>query len=289
MVDHVLTDMNEYVSYDYSSSHKALDIVGSGGTTSDVMAFADGTVEIVVSNVKYTNHNTKGTATYGNYIKIKHNDGHKTLYAHLKYGSILVNTGDTVKKGQKIATMGATGNAYGTHLHFEVRKANNVRENPMEYLTGKKTIDTPSLEEAKEDPKEEIIETPKEDVEENTEETVKEDVKEEIKEETSTNEQTINPPVSKDTEELIEPKENVSETNTYSQKANSPSYKTTHVQNNTYKGGSIVDGLKGISYDSSFKYRTKLAQVNGIDNYRGTYNQNVYLLTLLKQGKLIKA
>lgn len=68
---------------------------------------------------------------YGNTIKIDHNNGIETLYAHLK--SIDVSVGDTVGKGQKIGVMGSTGNSTGIHLHFEVYKDGDL-ENPMDYL-----------------------------------------------------------------------------------------------------------------------------------------------------------
>ena len=45
-----------------------------------------------------------------------------TLYAHCK--TIYVKEGDTIKRGQAIAQVGATGNVTGPHLHFEVRKDN---------------------------------------------------------------------------------------------------------------------------------------------------------------------
>ena len=51
---------------------------------------------------------------------------------------------------------------------------------------------------------------------------------------------------------------------------------------------SIVDALKVIGVDSSMANRTKIAKANGINNYTGTYSQNVTLLSKLKQGKLIK-
>ena len=51
---------------------------------------------------------------------------------------------------------------------------------------------------------------------------------------------------------------------------------------------SIVDALKSIGEKSSFNYRTKIAQINGITNYAGTSKQNTYMLNLLKEGKLIK-
>lgn len=51
---------------------------------------------------------------------------------------------------------------------------------------------------------------------------------------------------------------------------------------------SIVDALKSINVDSSFSYRRKIASINGIKNYAGTSVQNITLLNLLKDGKLIK-
>ena len=51
---------------------------------------------------------------------------------------------------------------------------------------------------------------------------------------------------------------------------------------------SIVDALKSLGYNSSFNYRKKIAAANGIKGYIGTSKQNLQLLSLLKQGKLIK-
>lgn len=51
---------------------------------------------------------------------------------------------------------------------------------------------------------------------------------------------------------------------------------------------SIVDALQAVSVDSSFANRDKIAKHNGISNYSGTVAQNTKLLSLLKQGKLIK-
>lgn len=60
-----------------------------------------------------------GLTGYGNLIIIKHNDRWLSAYAHNQ--DMLVKEGDTVKGGQKIATMGASG-TYRTQLHFEIRK-----------------------------------------------------------------------------------------------------------------------------------------------------------------------
>lgn len=74
---------------------------------------------------------------YGNTIVIDHGNGLWTLYPHILDGGILVEKGQTVKRGQHIGEVGSTGNSTGNHLHFEVRK-NGEPVNPMTYL-GKKS------------------------------------------------------------------------------------------------------------------------------------------------------
>ena len=54
-----------------------------------------------------------------------------------------------------------------------------------------------------------------------------------------------------------------------------------------YKGCSIVDALKSIGYESSFNYRKRIADINGIGNYTGQPNQNLHMLELLNQGRLV--
>jgi murein DD-endopeptidase MepM/ murein hydrolase activator NlpD len=60
------------------------------------------------------------TGAYGNHVYIKHNDGYITLYAHMK--QILVTPGMDVTEETALGVEGATGNATGKHLHFEVHK-----------------------------------------------------------------------------------------------------------------------------------------------------------------------
>ena len=97
----------------YSSGkfHGALDYAISVGTP--IYAAADGVV--------MTTANLSGS--YGTYVVIRHANGLQSYYAHGKKGSIVVNPGQTVKKGQKIMLSGNTGNSQGPHLHFEVRKS----------------------------------------------------------------------------------------------------------------------------------------------------------------------
>jgi len=88
---------------------------------SDIVAANDG---VVVT----AGYNT----AYGNMIMIDHGGGVSTVYAH---GSeLLVQVGDTVKKGQVIMKSGSTGWSTGPHLHFEVR-INGIPTDPMPYIT----------------------------------------------------------------------------------------------------------------------------------------------------------
>ena len=61
------------------------------------------------------------------------------------------------------------------------------------------------------------------------------------------------------------------------------------IKQTTYKGSSIVDGLKSVGVNSSYDNRKKIAQANGIKNYTGTKKQNTELLNKLKKGTLKKA
>lgn len=69
--------------------------------------------------------------SYGLLVKIDHNNGYVTYYAHCD--SLNVNVGDCVEKGDTIAYSGNTGNSTGPHCHFEIRY-NNEQLNPMEFL-----------------------------------------------------------------------------------------------------------------------------------------------------------
>jgi len=68
---------------------------------------------------------------YGRIIVVKHAGYYSTVYAHNRKNK--VSKGDFVERGQVIAEVGATGNASGPHLHFEVRR-DSKPEDPLAFL-----------------------------------------------------------------------------------------------------------------------------------------------------------
>jgi murein DD-endopeptidase MepM/ murein hydrolase activator NlpD len=100
--------------------HKGIDIPAPKGTT--IVAAESGTV-LIASQVN----------GYGNTVVIDHGGGLWTWYGHIRDGGIKVSEGQSVKRGQKIAEVGSTGDSTGNHLHFEVRVKQEA-VNPLPYL-----------------------------------------------------------------------------------------------------------------------------------------------------------
>lgn len=98
--------------------HNGIDFAGKAGTP--ILAAAGG---VVIAAGK--------SGHYGNLVEIDHKNGYISRYAHSS--EVLVQVGDVVKKGEKIAKMGSTGRSTGTHLHFEVIKEGK-RINPSRLL-----------------------------------------------------------------------------------------------------------------------------------------------------------
>lgn len=89
-----------------TANHKGLDIAGNMGD--NIVSAMDGTV------VQYSEE-----GDYGKHLRIQNGEV-LTLYAHCS--ELLVQEGRTVKQGDVIAKVGATGRATGPHLHFEIRR-----------------------------------------------------------------------------------------------------------------------------------------------------------------------
>jgi murein DD-endopeptidase MepM/ murein hydrolase activator NlpD len=103
------------MGYRWGRFHKGIDIAGPSSL--NIKAADNGTVTFAGWD-----------GNYGNKVVINHNNGMKTVYAHLS--SISVYDGQVVQRGQSIGIMGSTGDSTGTHLHFEVYKNGSV-VNPM--------------------------------------------------------------------------------------------------------------------------------------------------------------
>lgn len=100
--------------------HTGVDFAAPQGT--DIHAAAGGVVIVA-----------EWWSGYGNTVIIDHGDNVWTLYGHIRNGGIKVEKGQEVKKGEKIAEVGSTGNSTGPHCHFEVR-INGTPVDPMPYL-----------------------------------------------------------------------------------------------------------------------------------------------------------
>jgi murein DD-endopeptidase MepM/ murein hydrolase activator NlpD len=102
--------------------HPGLDI--DGVTGDPVVAAGEGTVVLAGAA-------PAGFSGYGNVVMIDHGGGIATLYAHLSRVDVAI--GQMVQQGQRIGAVGATGEATGDHLHFEVR-VDNTPTDPMGWL-----------------------------------------------------------------------------------------------------------------------------------------------------------
>ena len=93
-----------------SANHQGIDLGADEGTA--IYAAMEGTVKVASEE-----------GEYGKHLDITNNDV-LTRYAHCS--KLLVKEGQKVKKGQKIAEVGSTGNSTGPHLHFEIRRDNRT-------------------------------------------------------------------------------------------------------------------------------------------------------------------
>ena len=98
--------------------HSGIDLAGPVGTS--IYATADGYVG-----------RAGVVGGYGNLIELEHGKSIQTRYGHLS--SILVRSGQRVKRGDLIGRMGSTGRSTGSHLHYEVR-VDGRAVNPIPFM-----------------------------------------------------------------------------------------------------------------------------------------------------------
>ena len=71
------------------------------------------------------------------HVTIEHDvDGvvYRTSYAHMQTGSMSLQMGDTVSRGQVLGRVGSTGQSNGAHLHFTVQNVDGEFINPLPWL-----------------------------------------------------------------------------------------------------------------------------------------------------------
>lgn len=102
----------------WGRSHTGIDVASPVGT--DIKAADKG--EVIFAGWK---------SGYGKLVIVKHEDGIETYYAHCD--ELKVKVGESVSKGQLLATVGKTGQVTGPNLHFEVRK-NGKALDPLKYV-----------------------------------------------------------------------------------------------------------------------------------------------------------
>ncbi|PIR74222.1 MAG: hypothetical protein COU35_03600 [Candidatus Magasanikbacteria bacterium CG10_big_fil_rev_8_21_14_0_10_47_10] len=93
---------NSYFSIDFDDRFSGDSVVAAAGGRATVLPNSGG---------------------YGNLVKIDHGGGYETRYGHL--ANFSVTSGEYVFQGQKLGTIGTTGNSSGTHIHFELKHNGN--------------------------------------------------------------------------------------------------------------------------------------------------------------------
>lgn len=107
------------------TNHKGLDLVGSNKT---LVAPCDG----VIGASGIVTNKADRTWEWGNFVRIDTNDGLMIFMCHMSERKVKV--GDKVKAGDVVGIEGATGYAFGSHCHFEIRNSSGISLNPAAYL-----------------------------------------------------------------------------------------------------------------------------------------------------------
>ena len=102
-----------------STNHQGLDIANTVGTP--IYAYKEG----IIIGASYS-------GGYGNLVKIQHDDGLVSMYAH--NSKLLVTVGEHVEAGDLIAKMGSSGASTGSHSHWQLEKSGVAYDPYQTYL-----------------------------------------------------------------------------------------------------------------------------------------------------------
>lgn len=117
----------------YTRLHKGTDFAAPSGTP--IYAAGNGVVE-----------RANRYGGYGNYIRVRHQKGYKTAYAHMSRFARGIRSGRSVRQGQIIGYVGSTGASTGPHLHYEVYKNGKaVDAMRLKLPTGRKLAMDPEI------------------------------------------------------------------------------------------------------------------------------------------------
>lgn len=105
----------------WGAQHRGIDVANSAGTP--IVAAQGGTVI------------SAGPAQgFGNWVRVRHDDGSVAVYGHMTAASIQVSVGQKVTAGQQIAAIGSEGRSTGPHLHFEIRPDGATATDPQQWF-----------------------------------------------------------------------------------------------------------------------------------------------------------
>jgi murein DD-endopeptidase MepM/ murein hydrolase activator NlpD len=113
--------------------HDGVDYDGPMGTP--ILAAGDGTVALI-----------SWQPGYGRYVRVRHDEGYFTTYAHIARAAQGLSVGQRVSQGQIIAYVGSTGLSTGPHLYYELRKDNRYLDPTANPLPAGTVLTGPSLE-----------------------------------------------------------------------------------------------------------------------------------------------
>lgn len=106
----------------WGAQHNGIDIANAIGTP--IVAVMDGTVI-----------DAGAAAGFGNWIRIRHDDGSVSIYGHMQADQLVVTVGERVLAGQPIAAIGSEGQSTGPHLHFEIHPDGETPVDPQQWFS----------------------------------------------------------------------------------------------------------------------------------------------------------